>query len=209
MREINDPALLRQYLTLYQIPALFDTGDLPFRLYEYYPGEIVNLLHPNDRFFKFVVEGILDLYVILPSGEKHMIHRSSGFSPLGYLEFCGYQTPERCQEVLQTVRTIELEIDPLRDALKKDLSFLHFLTRTMALLLTFSLPLHPEFDSLEDALLSYIHWHCPDKTIHNVEQTAARLNHSRRQLQRVLKNLTEKGILKKEGRGCYRLVTTE
>ena len=206
MHEIHDPALLERCLEAHSIRAFFDTPDLPFRLFEYGPGEIMNLLHPNERYFKFVVEGVLDLYVILPSGEKHMIHRSSGFGCLGYLEFCGQETPERCQEVVETVRTVELEVELLRERLEVDVTFLHYLNRTMAQLLTFSLPRHPEFDSLEDALLAHVRWHCPDRVIRNVEQTAARLNHSRRQLQRVLKDLTERGVLEKTGRGCYRLV---
>lgn len=206
MHEIHDKALLQRYIQQHQIYSLFDSKELPFRLYEYAPGEIMNLLRPNDRYLKFVVEGVVDLYAILPSGEKHMIHRSVGFGMLGYMEFCGQHAPERCQEVVQTVRTLELDLTQVRDALDRDIPFLHYVMNCMAQLLTFSLPLHPEFDSLEDALLAYLHWHCPDGTIRNVEETAARLNHSRRQLQRVLKNLTEKGILKKEGRGCYRLI---
>ncbi len=206
MHEIHDPALLERYLEKHSIPSFFDSPDLPFRLFEYGAGEIMNLLHPNERYFKFVVDGVVDLYAILPSGEMHMIHRSSGFGCLGYLEFCGQETPERCQEVLETVRTVELEVAPLRARLEEDVTFLRYLNRTMAQLLTFSLPLHPEFASLEDALLAHIHWHCPDRIIRNVEQTAARLNHSRRQLQRVLKSLTERGVLEKMGRGCYRLV---
>ena len=45
----------------------------------------------------------------------------------------------------------------------------------------------------------------PDHTIMGVEDTAFRLNYSRRQLQRVLRKLTAEGIVKKISKGRYKL----
>ena len=46
MREIRDPELLEHYIRTYHIRSFFDTQDLPFRLYEYAPGEMINVVHP-------------------------------------------------------------------------------------------------------------------------------------------------------------------
>ena len=59
--------------------------------------------------------------------------------------------------------------------------------------------------SAQQALLAYLRWSCPNHTITNVGETAFHLHFSRRQLQRVLKDLTDKGVLIKEGKGRYSL----
>ena len=49
------------------------------------------------------------------------------------------------------------------------------------------------FSTLEEAFLSYLSKRCPDQTFSGVEKMAMQLHCSRRQLQRVLKKLLEKG----------------
>lgn len=205
MREIRDPVLLEEYLTKYHIRERFSTRELPFRLVEYAPGEIINLLRPAEAYFKFLVEGVLDLYLILPNGEKHMIHRFDHFGVLGDMEFCGKQMSNHCQEVLETVRTVELPMDYLQEHTANDPVFLRFLLDQMAFVLSFCLPVHPEFDSLRDALLYHMKHIRPDGTICSVEDTASRLNCSRRQLQRILKQLLAEKRIHRLGRGCYQL----
>ena len=61
------------------------------------------------------------------------------------------------------------------------------------------------FSSLEEKLLYYLQYTCPHNTLTNVEQTAAHIHCSRRQLQRLLKKLTDGGTLIKIKKGCYRL----
>lgn len=63
MREIRDPELLEHYIHKFHIRSFFDTRDLPFRLYEYAPGEMINIVHPLQESIKFFVEGVL---IIIP-----------------------------------------------------------------------------------------------------------------------------------------------
>ena len=65
MKEIKDKALLQSYLQQYKIPDLFDTKDLPFQLYEYEAGEIMNYKRPSDKYLKFIVSGELLFYTII------------------------------------------------------------------------------------------------------------------------------------------------
>lgn len=209
MREIHDRELLEQYLTQFKIRSFFDTPDLPFRLYEYRPGEMMNILRNDRDYLKFVVEGIVELYTVLDDGTPYLIHHCEGFGFLGDLAFCGRAQPGRYQEVVQTVRSIELPIAPLRDTLNRDLRFLHYLLDTMAYRMTLSMRVQTERISAEEALLAHLRWRCPDHTITSIEETAFHLNYSRRQLQRVLKDLTQRGVLCREKKGCYRLVSCE
>lgn len=207
MREIQDGALLRQYLNQFQIESFFDTENLPFRLYEYAPGEMMNLSHPSDDYLKFVVEGVFDHYTVQEDGTKFMIHHCEGFGFLGDLAFCGVHPQGRYQQVLETVRAIELPLDPLRDTLEQDNRFLRFLLHTMARRMPLSLHYRSDLPGAEQALIAYMRWVCPEHTIHNVTAAAEHLNYSRRQLQRVLKSLMDRNILVRLGKGRYKLIT--
>lgn len=206
MREIQDRELLEHYLAKYNIRSFFDTPNLPFRMYEYEPGEMMNVLRPGEEYLKFVVEGVFDLYTILDDGSPYLIHPCKGFGFLGDLDFCGRQPPGRYQEVAEAVRTIELPLKPLKEILDRDNRFLHFLLDTMAQRMNISMRVRSDMNSAEISLLAHIRWRCPDHTITNVGETAFHLNYSRRQLHRVLKDLTERGLIEHVKKGCYKLV---
>lgn len=61
--------------------------------------------------------------------------------------------------------------------------------------------------SLEERILTYME-HSRDRTLSNITMAASALHTSRRNLQRQLKELCEKDILMKTGRGCYKMKKT-
>lgn len=206
MKELYDPRLLEQYLEQYRIRSFFDTPDLPFRLYEYAPGEMINVVHPMEESMKFIVEGVFDHYLIQEDGSPYLIAHCDGFGFMGDLAFCRRLSPNRYQEVIETVRAVELPLEPMRDILENDNRFLRFLLDTMAHRMTMSMHRRSDMQSAHQALIAYLRWRSPTHTVTNVTETAYQLNYSRRQLQRVLKDLTQQGILEKTGKGHYRLV---
>ena len=203
MQELRDPELLEHYIRKYRIRSFFDTPDLPFRLYEYAPGEMINVVHPMEESIKFIVQGVFDHYKIQEDGSPYLIAHCDGFGFMGDLAFCRRQPKDRYQEVLETVRAVELPLEPLRATLENDNRFLRFLLDTMAQRMTASMEIRSGMNSAEDALLAYLRWRCPDRTLTNVTEAAFHLNYSRRQLQRVLKDLTQKGVLVRTGKGRY------
>jgi len=205
MRELQNAELLEYYIRKFHIRSFFDTPDLPFRLYEYAPGEMINVVHPMEESIKFIVEGIFDHYKIQEDGSPYLIAHCDGFGFMGDLAFCGRQPQNRYQEVIETVRAVELPLEPLRKTLENDNRFLRFLLDTMARRMTMSMHIRSDMVSADRALIAYLRWRCPNHTITNVTETAFHLNYSRRQLQRVLKEFTENGTLKKTGKGCYTL----
>lgn len=207
MREIRNPELLEHYLRKYHIRSFFDSQDLPFRLYEYAPGEMLNIVHPVEESIKFIVEGVFDHYLIQDDGTPYLISHCDGFGFLGDLAFCCRQPKNRYQEVLETLRAVELPLEPLRSTLENDNRFLRFLIDTMAHRMTLSLNTRVSDTSAEHAILAYMRWRCPNQTIINVSEAAFHTNFSRRQVHRVLKELTEKGLLIKQGKGCYTLTS--
>lgn len=206
MRQIRDPKLLEDYLQKFQIRSFFDTQKLPFRLYEYAPGEMINVVHPMEESMKFIVEGVFDHYMLQEDGTPYLISRCDGFGFMGDLAFCRRSPQNRYQEVIETVRAVELPMEEMRPVLENDNRFLRFLLDTMAHRMTMSMHRRSDMPAAEQALIAYLRWVRPDHTITNVTDTAYQLNYSRRQIQRVLKDLTDKGILRKEGKGRYILM---
>jgi CRP-like cAMP-binding protein len=208
MREIRDPELLEHYIRKFHIRSFFDTQDLPFRLYEYAPGEMINVVHPLEESIKFFVEGVFDHYTLLEDGTPYLIFHCDSFGFMGDLAFCRRQPQNRYQEVIETVRAVELPLEPLRPVLEQDNRFLRFLLDSMARQMTISMHIRSDMVSAEQALLSYLRWRCPNHTITNVTEAAFHMNYSRRQLQRVLKSLTDNGTLIRTGKGHYTLRNT-
>ncbi len=206
MREIRNPELLEHYLRQYHIRDCFDTPGLPFRLYEYSPGEMINVVHPMEESIKFIVSGAFDHYTVLEDGTPYLIAHCDGFGFMGDLAFCRRQPQGRYQEVIETVLAVELPLEPLRPVLEQDNRFLRFLLDTMAQRMTTSMYVRLYGSTAQSALLAYLRWQCPEHTITNVGEAAYHLNYSRRQLQRVLKELTAQGVLEKLEKGSYRLV---
>lgn len=207
MREIQDAQLLEHYLEQYRIRERFDTPDLPFRLYRYEVGEMMNILRPGRDYLKFIVEGSFDFYAVRADGERNIFYRCKGFLFLGDLQFCGKDQGVRYQQVTQPVYAIELPIAPYRERLRQDVTFLNFLLDTMSTKLARTAGDVGNFSDLREALLYHIRYQCPDQTITGVSQTASRLHYSLRQTQRVLQTLTREGLLQKTGRGSYRLLS--
>jgi len=205
MRQIRDPVLLEQYLRKYHIRSFFDTPNLPFRLYEYAPGEMINVVHPMEESIKFIVEGVFDHYKIQEDGSPYLIAHCDGFGFMGDLAFSGRQPPGRYQEVIETVRAVELPLEEMRPILENDNRFLRFLIDTMAQRMTASMHIRSDMTTAEKAVIAYLRWRCPNHRITNVSEAAFHMNYSRRQIQRVLKTLTESGVLIREGKGQYSL----
>lgn len=205
MQEIQNREKLEFYLGKHHIRELFDTPNLPFRLYRYEAGEMLNILRPTKEYLKFVVEGTVDLYAVRADGGRYMVRRCEGFTFLGDLEFCGKTAGMRYQEVTQAVYTIELPLEALRPTLQRDVRFLNFLLDTMSTKFAGTSMDLVGFSDLRERLLYYIRYECPDQTITSVSQMALRLNYSLRQTQRVLQEMTREGLLLRKGKGHYTL----
>ena len=205
MQEIRDSKKLEAYLEKYHIRELFDTKGLPFRLYRYEVGEMMNILRPTRENLKFIVEGSFDLYAVRADGVRNIFYHCKGFIFLGDLEFCGKNAGVRYQEVTQTVYAVELPLASYQDQLRQDVKFLNFLLDTMSVKLARTSMDVGTFSDLREALLYHIQYQCQDHTITSVSQTASRLHYSLRQTQRVLQELTREGMLERKGKGYYTL----
>lgn len=206
MRELKDQNLLNNYLLQYKIQDLFDTPNLPFRLYEYEPGEIMNYSHSLEKYLKFIVSGDVCLYTIMEDGEQFTGYKGPHCGLLGVYEFCGVKEDNHYHEAITTVHSVELPLSKVRSKLANDNRFLRYLlSQVVKRNSKFADTERYQSWSVEKRLQYYLEYESPNHSFSGVEAMAFYLRCSRSQVQRALKTMTDKGIIVKTGKGKYKL----
>ena len=164
----------------------------------------MNILHPQEQYLKFIVDGRLGVDTVDSDGNLQRIIEETAFVYFGEVEILGRSFSNHFHEVLETVYSIELPWEPLREILWNDLKFLQFLVKHMSRTIYVATnSMEASSEDVQTKLLRYIRTECENQTIAGMEATAKRLRCSRRQLQRVISLLVEQGVLVKTGWGTY------
>ncbi len=206
MKELQNDKLLKQYLTNYRIEQLFDTKNLPFRLCQYDRGEILTFIKDSNHYLHFLVSGAVHIYAIRKDGNHCPLCYLDEFVLLGDMEFCGEKSSSLLVEASKKTICIELPLYEYRDILLNDNTFLRYLLHSVAHKMAIFSQAEVSYSNLEEKLLHYLKNDCPNQQLQGVTATAIHLRCSRRQLQRLLKSLTERGIIEKLAKGVYRLL---
>lgn len=205
MKLLSDETLLRFYLDKYGIEHFFDTPDLPFRLSRLEKGEILSNLRDANQFLFFIVSGAFRIYTVRSDGSRYLVSYQDSFTFLGDVEFCGIHRLHSLVEAASEVLCIELPLYDCRAALLNDRAFLRYLAGSLAKKLADFSQHEADYSTLQEKLLHYITYECPDRTLRGTEKAAGTLHCSRRQLQRILRELTDSGHLERTGKGIYRI----
>lgn len=203
MRYISDAALTRQLLDEWNILSLFSTPNLRFSLVEYQPGEFLTAPYMETQQLLFPVQGTVSIRSIQTDGSEYVLTREGQLTILGDVEFVTKAPPSFFAQASTTVLALALPMAPCASALEEDAVFLRFLLRSLTDKLEQSTHAEAIGGSLEDRLLHWMDKNCPDGSLTRIGETAALLHCSTRQLQRVLRHLTETGVLRRIGKGIY------
>lgn len=207
--EKTDEARLQYYIKKHKLKDCFDTPHLSFQFIEYHQGDMV--IRPEEPLdcLLFVVEGAVKIYAIRQDGMQNSVHMTNGFMLLGDMEFITNSTPPFFVEAASDLICISLLTNHYREALLQDACFLRLVAQALAQKLQMITQQETVTISLEEKVQNYMMYHCENGTIAHMEQTAFQLHCSRRQLQRVLKRLIERGTIIKIGRGTYQLAASD
>lgn len=206
MKQVHDEKMLKQYINRYHINEIFDTQNLTFRLYQYERGEILNYSRDSSNYIQFLVSGAVQIYSVRGDGSRYPLCLLNDFTLLGDMEFCGETSLPFLVEATRKVMCIELPLYDFRNALLNDNTFLRFLLRSVGHKMALFAQSEAAFTSLEEKLLHFLKYDCPNHQFQGVEATAVQLRCSRRQLQRLLKSLSDRQMIEKIGKGTYRLI---
>ena len=201
---------LDYYLKQGKIRDCFQDPDLPFRLIRYQRGELLASPEKPLKELLFLVEGNVRVYGLREDGSILSISMgqntlADGLTMLGDMEFARKDTISVFIEAMGEVVCIALPLEENRQRLEQDPVFLQFIIHQMSERLHQLTVIGNHAQPLEERLLTFLQEIRPDHELCGMEEEAVRLRVSRRQLQRAVEKMTRQGILKKTGRGRYRL----
>jgi CRP-like cAMP-binding protein len=205
MKMLNDAAMLEHLVDSFNIRSFFDTKDLDFCAYQYQKGEVLcSPMNPVEHLL-FLVEGSVQMYDLHPDGSSTPVATLSDFTMIGDMEYITARKTHFFLEAAEDCICVALPIEPYREELEEDVTFLHCLLDNLADKFEYTSQRDIIGASLEERLLTYLREDTEDHELKEVEGALYQLRCSRRQLQRVLKKLCEEGTLARLGKGHYKL----
>ncbi len=207
LEKIQDINEIEYWLDKGNIQNYFDTPNLVFHGYRYEKGEYITV--PDKKMDKilFLVEGTVQIYGIREDGSLSPVNQIVSPTILGDLEFPNEGVTPFFTETKTQAVCLSLSIKKYRNQLDCDTRFLHTLLQSYADKLKFFSLADTVTTTLEERVLLYMENICPMHEINGIETAIFQLRCSRRQLQRVLKQLCDNEKITKVGKGRYKLIT--
>lgn len=207
MKKICEKAVVEEALRKSRLSEQFSIEEFNFFVIQYQPRELLSAPERPAAYFQFLVKGSVELYYLDENGNRRNIMVAEGEGLLGDMEFVLGNLPVFYAEAVTMVTVLALPIEENRDKLEKDCNFLMYLLRHVCQIKIVSTRNRVVLPLLEERLLYHMREECAHQIITGMDSTAAKLQCSRRQLQRVVKKLEEQGVLVKRGKGQYQLTS--
>lgn len=205
MKKITDAERIADWVKRENIQDYFDTKHLEFQANEYEKGEFITSPYVSPGQILFLVEGVVQVYSLRNDGGISPVSQTSKLALLGDAEFCTQESSPFFVEAKTKVVCLTLSVDKYRDALNRDLRFLHVLLQSFLNKLKMFSSINVVALTIEERVLLYMRTLSPNGELRGIETATVQLRCSRRQLQRVLKKLCDAGEVEKIGKGHYRL----
>lgn len=213
MQIVKDKQTTQEWVKKSHVLDYFDGTDWDFELHEYEKGEMIaSPMQPLGKFL-FLVDGALELYAIREDGSRVSFNLLEPPLILGDVEYAGGAEPDNCvalpifyTQALTRAICLALSMEKHREQLCTDGKFLHALLASLANKMSL-FGKSVEMQTVEERLLFYMENVFEDHELRSVEAATMQLRCSRRQLQRVLKDLCNSGQIIRTGKGKYRLST--
>ena len=205
MKKIKDEQKLQKMIRDNRIDECFSDPDLQFELYCFEKGEFLNNLMDMDRYIVFAVSGMSRILHVRDDGSLYEISSGHGPAFFGDVEFAQDTPSSYLVEVTRKTWCVALPVKKYRKQLENDPVFLMFILKQLSMKLEGSTASAALPRTLEERVVYYMETQCSNNTLQGVERAAESLSCSKRQLLRILKNMCEKGMAEKTGKGKYRL----
>ena len=205
MKIVKDEHLLEKCVQDLNLESRFEISRVYPRLCLYEKGELLSGPTISQRYLLFIVSGAVQIYGIGYDGRKIPVNLARKGSIIGDVEFCNARNSNVFSEVMKETLCVGIPIQEARRTLENDIRFLHYLLSELSKKVYLTSISEVAAVSVEEKLLLYMKEECEKQTMRGVEHATMRLQCSRRQLQRVLSDLCERGEIEKTGKGAYRL----
>ena len=186
--------------------AVLDSLDIDFYLIKYKKGEFVSSPFQNESLFQIVEEGSINIYFIRDDGTRYSLSNGTTDYFLGDMDIFYPKNNNIYAEAAENLTCISFPIEKYRDLLLSNHNFLELICYSLSAKIGTMTTIDAAPSSLTERVLSYMKYKCKDKTLKGIEKAAFHLHCSARQLQRILNQSESAGLVKKLGKGTYKLM---
>lgn len=206
MERIYDKKKIAVYIAKSKYHTVLDSLNIDFYLIKYEKGELVSSPFQNELLFQIIEQGSINIYLIRDDGTRYSLSTGTTDYLLGDMDIFYPKSSNIYVEAAQRLTCISFSIEKYKERLLSNNKFLVHLCNSLSAKIGEITAIDAAPASLTERVLSYMKYKCNDQTLKGIEQTAFHLHCSARQLQRVLNQSETSGLVKKLGKGTYKLV---
>lgn len=205
MKKCYDKTLIGAYLEKTSYEAVLKELQESLFVIRYEKGEFVTSPLKNTDLFQIVVEGSIRIYYIRDDGSSYSLANGQNDYLLGEMALFQKETGSVYAQASDALTCLALSIRENRGKLLNSCLFLQLVCESLTRKMEAITRMDAAPATLKQRVLTYLQYKCSDGELKGVEQAAFRLNCSARQLQRILNQYEGEGIVRKVGKGAYRL----
>ncbi len=179
--------------------------DAEYYLIKYEKGEFVSSPFQEENLFQIVEQGSIDIYVIREDGTRYSLSNETVDYFLGDMDIFYPKNNNVYAQAAENLTCISFSIDQHKELLLSNNKFLALICNSLSAKMGAMTVMEATPASLTERVMSYMKYKCYDETLKGIEQAAFHLHCSARQLQRIMNQSEAAGLVKKLGKGTYKL----
>ena len=186
--------------------AVLDLLDVDFYLIKYEKGEFVHSPFQSELLFQIVEQGSVNIYFIRDDGTRYSLSNGTADYFLGDMDIFYPPNNNIIAEAAESLTCISFSIEKHRETLLSNNRFLALICHSLSAKIGAMTDMEAAPASLTERVISYMKYKCRDETLKGIERAAFHLHCSARQLQRIMNQGEADGLVKKLGKGTYKLI---
>ena len=206
MEKIFDREKIASCIAKSRYHAVLDSLALDFYLIKYEKGELVISPFQNELLFQILEHGSINIYFIRDDGTRYSLSNGTTDYFLGDMEIFYPKSNNIYAEAAENLTCISFSIEKNREILLSNNKFLELICNSLSAKIGTMTAIDAAPASLTERVISYMRYKCEHETLKGIEQAAFHLHCSARQLQRILNQSEAAGLVRKLGKGTYRLL---
>ncbi len=206
MERIYDKKKIINCIAKSKYHAVLDSLNIDFYLTKYEKGELVSSPFQNEFLFQIVEQGSINIYFIRDDGTRYSLSNGTTDYFLGDMDIFYPKSNNIYAEAAERLTCISFSIEKHREILLSNNKFLELICNSLSAKIGIMTTIDAAPTSLTKRVMSYMKYKCHDETLKGIEQAAFHLHCSARQLQRILNQIEAAGLVKKLGKGTYKLI---
>lgn len=206
MEKLYDKKKIAACIAKSKYYAVLSSLDIDFYLIKYEKGELVRSPFQDELLFQIVEQGSINIYFIRDDGTRYSLSSGTTDYFLGDMDIFYPKSNSIYAQASEPLTCISFSIEKYKEALLSNNQFLQLICNSLSAKIGAMAAIDATPASLEERVMSYMKYKCINKTLKGIEQSAFHLHCSARQLQRILNQSESAGLVKKLGKGTYKLL---